>query len=319
MGKGDVRSKKTAGNPLEKGRKELRVILFGGEPSLAVKQNILLMKTINELVKEYGDVLKVNFLMISNGFALNEKVVDDLIENGLVHVQITLDGNKETHDRRRIFINGAGTFEKIVENMKMLATKNVRIALRVNVDQDNSDSVEDLLRYLKDEGIAEKIGVQFAPTDPSDFSTNTGYVEEVLSKFDHYYEVADSCGMSFWPWQRHCSLNEDGFYAIAPTGEIYKCPTCVGIDGLAMGNVFSKDLTQMPERYRVVSDRCEKCEYYPLCKGGCLPMRDGANLPDFCFKEANSTIKKAYLKNKYGKDNIDIARTRLKEMVMRFY
>lgn len=304
---------------LEKGRKELKIILFGGEPSLAVKQNLLLMKTVNELVKAHNDALKVGYLMISNGYALNEKVIDELMENGLVHVQVTLDGNKETHDRRRFFINGSGTFEKIVENMKMLATKKLSIALRVNVDQDNCDSIEDLLRYIKEENLAERIGVQFAPTDPSDFSTNTGYTTEVLSKFDHYYEVAASCGISFWPWQRHCSLNDDGFYAIAPTGEIYKCPTCVGIEGLAVGSVYDKELKQMPERYRTVSDRCERCEYYPACKGGCLPMRDGANLPDFCFKEANSTIKKTFLKNKYGKSTVDIARDRLKEMVMQFY
>ena len=45
-------------------------------------------------------------------------IVTLLKEIGVKRVQITLDGSKESHDKRRILLNGEGSFNKIIDNIE---------------------------------------------------------------------------------------------------------------------------------------------------------------------------------------------------------
>ena len=61
--------------------------------------------------------------MITNGLLLTEEVVDRLLPYGLVGVKITLDGDRDTHNRMRPLRGRQGTFDRIVENMRQVAPK----------------------------------------------------------------------------------------------------------------------------------------------------------------------------------------------------
>ena len=52
---------------------------------------------------------------------LTEEVVDRLLPFGLKGVKITLDGDRETHNRMRPLRGGQGTFDRIIENMRRVA------------------------------------------------------------------------------------------------------------------------------------------------------------------------------------------------------
>lgn len=303
---------------MKQNKKMLQVLLFGGEPTMAIEQNAMLMERVNELVKTTD--LQLQYVMITNGYNLKEKDVDRLIALGLTQIQITLDGPKEIHDKRRVNVGGNGTFEQIIENMRMLKDKRVAITIRVNVDQNNCDLIEDLLKYMYEEGFSERIYVQFAPVDPSDYSQSTGYEKETLEKFDRMYSVANEYGIPYGVWTRSCSTNQDGQFAVAPNGDLYKCPLYVGKPEAVVGNVKA-GLNDNSKKFRErqLRERCKKCEILPHCNGGCEPMREGAGLEDFCFKEANETIVRTYLKNKYNKDYKDIAKERLSNVIDKFF
>jgi len=47
--------------------------------------------------------------MITNGYLLNEKNIDFIINNEIKFLQITIDGNEEIHNKRRYLKNGNPT------------------------------------------------------------------------------------------------------------------------------------------------------------------------------------------------------------------
>ena len=59
--------------------------------------------------------------IITNGLLLTPEVVDRLLPFGLSGVKITLDGDRDTHNRMRPLRGGQGTFDRIIENIRRVA------------------------------------------------------------------------------------------------------------------------------------------------------------------------------------------------------
>ena len=65
-------------------------------------------------------------------------------------MRITLDGEKEIHDKRRVLCNGDGTFDVIVSNIKKFSEKGIRVKIRVNIDKENVDAYLKVKNVFKD-------------------------------------------------------------------------------------------------------------------------------------------------------------------------
>ena len=61
--------------------------------------------------------------VITNGLLLTPEVVDRLKPFGLTSVKITLDGDRDTHNRMRPLRGGQGTFDRIIHNIRQIAGK----------------------------------------------------------------------------------------------------------------------------------------------------------------------------------------------------
>ncbi|KOS03735.1 hypothetical protein AM598_04965 [Paenibacillus polymyxa] len=60
--------------------------------------------------------IEVSHDMVSNGYLLTRRRAAVLRDLGLKNIQITIDGNKSNHDKRRVLENRQGTFDQIIEN-----------------------------------------------------------------------------------------------------------------------------------------------------------------------------------------------------------
>jgi uncharacterized protein len=82
---------------------------------------------------------------------------------GLRGVKITLDGDRDTHNRMRPLRGGQGTFDRIVENIRRVVDK-TGIAIGGNFDESSIGSFPALLDYLKSQDFGHKlIKVNFKP------------------------------------------------------------------------------------------------------------------------------------------------------------
>lgn len=122
---------------------DIRITIMGGEPLL--KCNLKTVEYIFEQAKKRNYTIDI----VSNGVDLNYYIdLFNKYKNTLDHIQITVDGVKEIHDKRRIFHDGRGSFDLIMENIKLAIKNNILIILRVNVDDTNINELPDLANVL---------------------------------------------------------------------------------------------------------------------------------------------------------------------------
>ena len=113
---------------------------FGGEPLLNLPVMYSSPSGVGRAAKARGVRLRSN--IITNGLLLTPEVVDRMLPFGLNGMKITLDGDRDTHNRMRPLRGGQGTFDRIVENIRPVAGR-CRIAIGGNFDE---SSVEQLSR-----------------------------------------------------------------------------------------------------------------------------------------------------------------------------
>ncbi len=136
----------------------LVVTFFGGEPLL----NLPVMYALAERLHGAAAARDVRPLMniITNGLLLTPDVVDRMLPFGLNGVKITLDGDRDVHNRMRPLRGGQGTFDRIIANIRQVAGK-CRIAVGGNFDESSVDSFPALLEFLKSQDFADRLSKVF--------------------------------------------------------------------------------------------------------------------------------------------------------------
>ncbi len=121
------------------------ITLYGGEPLLQKNGRVV------RYIVSQGNSRGYDFCAITNGYELDS--FTDLIGDKFInHLQITIDGDERDHDGRRILYTGEGTFLKIFSNVTLALQLGARVSLRVNVDEDNVDGLEELAAKMRDAG-----------------------------------------------------------------------------------------------------------------------------------------------------------------------
>ena len=139
----------------------LLLSFFGGEPLLNLPVMYAMAERASEACKARGVTLAIN--IITNGLLLTPEVVDRLEPLGLNGIKITLDGDRETHNRMRPLRGRQGTFDRIIENVRRVA-KDVDITIGGNFDESSWDTDPALLQFLKDQEFADRIvRINFKP------------------------------------------------------------------------------------------------------------------------------------------------------------
>lgn len=100
---------------------------FGGEPLLQYNTVIDIITYAEEVCHSFGK--KISIAFTTNGYLLNAERVQVLSEHCVNSMQITLDGNRETHNKVRFSSVRLGSYDKILENIKLLLRKNIDVIL----------------------------------------------------------------------------------------------------------------------------------------------------------------------------------------------
>lgn len=95
------------------GVERLNIGFYGGEPLLEFQK----IKRALEYINEKYSGRKVDYSLTTNGTILNDEIIHFFITNDF-NVMISLDGPKEMHNENRVFENGNGSFDKIMENLR---------------------------------------------------------------------------------------------------------------------------------------------------------------------------------------------------------
>lgn len=291
-------------NKIEEYRpKILSLMLFGGEPLLDFNNNRDWLFEIKEICNknEIGFVTSI----ITNGLLITPSMMKDLENLNCESIQITLDGPKESHDKRRVYKNGDGTFDKIIEKVKLVKDYEQlpNPVIRINIDKDNIENIESLLKYLKDNelddcnydfGIIKKTTAACASYQGTCFEDS-----ELAAVIDSLWDKMKELGFKVYerPQKKFifCGLYKEASFTISPTGYLYKCWEHVSDPKHLIGEINSEGGVEkwLYPYYDWMShdplkiEECRECIYLPACGGGCGSISYG-NYESYhkqgCFK-----------------------------------
>lgn len=117
--------------------KNVGITWYGGEPLMAFKT---IQQLLEKLVKTKCELGRHD--IVTNGYLLDKEKAVFFREQNLTLMQITIDGGKEYHNKRRILTSGAPTYDKILNNIDTFFKYNpdTYVSVRMNLDDINIDS-----------------------------------------------------------------------------------------------------------------------------------------------------------------------------------
>jgi uncharacterized protein len=295
----------------------LNIVWYGGEPLLELETIIKLSKLIVELCENEG--IRYSSGIITNGSLLTYESAKILKDNcNVSFAQVTIDGLMETHNKRRILINGEDSFGIITSNIEK-CKELFDITIRVNVDKKNIDEVGPLIKYLyKEKDWSRFIKIDINPVDnlsegkrgnPVNCFTTKDFAK-LNSKFLRaLYENANNKSLPYlYPKRRliSCSALHSGSFVIDPDGNLYKCWNLIGLKEHSFGSIFTEPVLNKELATWLSIDQpkaCENCNLLPLCQGGCpLTWLQNDNVPAcshkaLSFKENLKITYEKYVEN----------------------
>jgi uncharacterized protein len=128
----------------------------GGEPTLL---GIDFFKRVIDLQKPFARRKMIKNSLQTNGTLLTDEWCRFLKQHNFM-AGISIDGPKEVHDRYRRDRKGKGTFDQVMQGLRLLQKHNVEYNVLATVARDTAKKPLDVYRFLRDEGVEF---IQFSP------------------------------------------------------------------------------------------------------------------------------------------------------------
>lgn len=231
------------------------IALIGGEPLkywdiLNFNKNL---PKLSEIVHKYGKEIRI----VSNGILLNEEK-RKLIKKFDIHMDISLDGEQEEHDKNRKTKDGQPTWNKAMQSIQWLLEDNNDLRVRATVGRNNSKKLFKIYKFLWDLG-CKRFGLEvdtFSTWSQEQLKNLSIEYDKALKHYISNYTPLKSC-FSFDRVLKMLSpdfINSKYFdtnflrpnsIAILPTGNIkinHNFPVWADIETATLfniGNIFS--------------------------------------------------------------------------------
>ena len=271
-------------------RRNIEIDLFGGEPTM-------IMDTIKEIIayaREHEKEWKKNirFTMTTNATLLNDEMME-FMDKEMGNIILSLDGRKEVNDNVRIKVDGSGSYDDILPNIKKMIDKRTEgkmYFVRGTFTRANTDFYEDVkamvnegFREISIEPVVLENGHPLALREedlPTIFDNYDKLYEEMRRrkvegdefKFYHFnidlqggpcvYKRISGCGAGF------------EYVAITPQGEVYPCHQFVGKEEYKLGSIwddtYDAELGKKFKKAHIYNKpKCKDCWARFYCSGGC--------------------------------------------------
>lgn len=295
---------------LENGIKLLDITWYGGEPLLYPDIIKNMSEKIHKLVEKYS--CELNMYIVTNGYLLTPEMVKMLDSIGIIKVQITLDGLKESHDSRRHLIGGNGTFDKIYENLQLFEEYPIRVDVRMNVDNQNCKDYIGLQKKILE---LDNQNVVLYPSPVEDINPDTVNEISDFMTFDEFEKFAvnickdgdNTSAKTSVLDDRYCYCQAETInnYVIDELGNCYKCWDQVGRIENSCFNIKNPNdknyinITNFMCWDPFTDAKCKDCVFLPICFGGCKFHRMNAGKYDCGFTDESM---KSYLEEAFFSD-----------------
>lgn len=261
-------------------KKEYQIHFTGGEPFLDFS---LLTQTINEIQAITIDNL--NYSIYTNLTIVNKDIIE-FIKSNNIKIYTSLDGFKNEND----VIRGKGTYETIINNIKILQENDVEInSVTTTLKDENINNIStEFITELENLKIKtwriniDYLGIKIEPND---------LIDKVFSLYKSAIQHNISVeGTWLYPFHNLISDNKNGFcpatkgetISILPDGKINMCPYSETFLGTFQENWYyiNKEFNLVKENISK-NKKCSACIIKDYCQTQCLITREQNNMELF--------------------------------------
>jgi len=272
----------------------------GGEPLLAGLDFFEKAIELQNRHKKRGQIIQN--LVQTNGTLINGEWAS-FFKAQKFGVGVSLDGNKKSHDRFRLDKNGKGTFDRVMEGIKILRQHGVEPGILQTLTQNNIPRVKENFRFFVDELDIKNLAVnpysdiiglnkwminQQVSNEEFTIFLKT-YIELWLEKDDpdlRIREIDNFIGAVLKKPIHYCQLNGLCWatFCLNYDGEIYPCDGFLSHKEFLCGNLSKQSLLEIftssswQDIYKKISDlpsECRVCKWQLVCHNGCSHLRIG--------------------------------------------
>lgn len=271
--------------------KRINILFFGGEPFMNMPLVRDAVSNLKRIEKNKG--IRFSYSVTTNGTIMNESILDFLLENNF-SVIVSIDGFKENHDYYRPFINGRGSYLKILNTIDRVS-RYKKVVARVTLNDMDTDIVK-LYEDLRAAGIWEVHVTIVSKKSAKDYKWEETFkplrhrIKEMEDYFIknigqkriiRYSDLLKYLKLIHFGWRSDgnakifpCSAGYSSF-SLAANGDIYLCHRFNNVAGMKLGNIregmnLERRSKFLEEHY--VSERlgaCKTCWAAAFCGGTC--------------------------------------------------
>ncbi len=251
---------------------------YGGEPLLCFSK---ILKPLSEKIADicaYNDV-KLLTSLTTNGYLIEKSMLPTFKKINMQSFQITLNGDKEIHNKTRSPKNKNDSYDKIVNNIIMIAEElnPKELILRINLAREYFDSVTNIIQSFP-VYVRKKIMVSIHQIDQDIDRFTADEIEAKLNIFESEgFNINFRTHLYINRQQYSCSADKYNQAIINYDGRIFKCHAVnfekeneVGIIENS-GEIRWEEslLSTLLNKASFDNDICLDCKYLPICPKIC--------------------------------------------------
>lgn len=234
------------------GKEPLYISFFGGEP-------LLNFPVIEKLVQYCSRKRrKFEYAVVTNGVLLDDKILGFFKKHRFVII-LSIDGNREAHDKSRPTRNGESSFDLLEKNLKSLSQYPYSKTPRITFREETIPFLYESVSFLFEKGFTHigLSGIDRESWSEKELKALKGELEKIadfwLGKIEEgvFLWISPFCDYMlafenpYYPFHLHmhpCWAGDTGL-AVATDGRIYPCHRFTSQRMMELGNVLEESFS----------------------------------------------------------------------------
>ena len=270
----------------------------GGEPTLC---GLDFFKKVIAFVQQYNrHGIHIEYALQTNGFGITKEWCQFFAQHHFL-IGLSVDGLRDTHNTYRHSKSGGGTYDRIMETVRLFDQYHVEYNILTVVHRETARRIREIYRDYRKRGwnymqfitcldpLGEERGGQEYSLLPETYGRflidlfDMWYEDlkkedqPYIRQFDNYVTMM----LGYWPesceQRGTCGIQN----VVEADGSVYPCDFYV-LDEYCLGNFNNTSMAEIYKKREELGfirrsmnhpDECKACRWFSLCRGGCYRSR----------------------------------------------
>jgi uncharacterized protein len=249
-------------------------------------------------VKMYSD-------FTTNGLLINQDLLDKCVKFGVNHMQITLDGHRERHNKVRYISKEKGSYDEIVKNIKLCLKNEMNISCRLNISKETLDDIEKIVDDFSelDDEARKFLNFSFNQVWQEKEDLHEGMMKTMIYFKENNFHVTYNKDVD--SVRESCYADKRNQATINYNGDVFKCTARDFKSENKEGVLQDEGLIEWNEKFdlrmnaKFKNAPCLECKILPICNGGCSQNALDNMGKEYCVNDFDESKKLEIVKNKF--------------------